>query len=55
MGMHKCKDGADRQERSKVAKILLKKSSEETQHSIVCKAAARSLGSDSGPTPRWAL
>lgn len=52
--MHKCKDGADRQERSKVAKILLKKSSEETQHSIVCKAA-RSLGDDSGPTPRWVL
>lgn len=52
--MHKCKDGADRQERSKVAKILLKKSSEETQHSIVCRAA-RSLGGDSGPTPRWGL
>lgn len=54
MGMHKCKDGAYRQERSKVAKILLKKSSEETRHNIMCKTA-RSLGGGSGPTPRWVL
>lgn len=51
MRMHKCKDGADRWERRKVAEIMMKESSERTQQSMVSKAA-KHLGGNSGHTPQ---